>query len=69
MDLLSRAEIEGTDEGYHFIPNDVLARLHPQVLLDASAAYAELVANHPNYEIGIVQDAEKGIKVYWKRVA
>lgn len=70
MDLIKKEEIEGSVVGNHSIPFAVLERIHPEVLLDASAAYAKLVADHPNYEIGMVQDNDaKSLYIYWNKIA
>ena len=70
MDLIKKEEIEGSVVGNHSIPFDVLKRIRPDVLLDASAAYAKLVADQPNYEIGMVQDDNaQSLFIYWTKIA
>lgn len=70
MDLLLKSEIEASDQGSHFIPYSVLERLRPDVKIHAASIYSDLVAEHSDYEIGMVRDDDKGgITVYWNRVA
>jgi hypothetical protein len=69
VDLIKKEEIEGSVVGNHSIPFEILERIRPDVLLDASATYAKLVADHPNYEIGMVQDTEaKSLYIYWTKI-
>lgn len=70
MDLVSREDLERLESGSRFIPDSVLRMLHPDVLIDASATYANMVEKYPNYEFGMIQDNIKGgVTVYWKRIA
>jgi hypothetical protein len=70
MDLVKKKEIEGSDSGYNTYPYALLERLRPDVLKDASAAYAQLVVEHPEYEIGMIQDSvQKTLTVHWKKIA
>lgn len=69
MELITKDEIERSESGFNEFPYDVLVRMSPDILVDASAAYSKLVADNPNYKIGIVQDpVQKKLTVYWNRV-
>lgn len=70
MDLIKKEEIEGSESGCNEFPYALLQRMRPEVLVDASDAYAQLVAEYPDYQIGMVADsANLKLKVYWNRVA
>lgn len=68
MDLVFEKDLE-QDSGSRFIPDTILQLFHPDALSNASAAYAKMVADHPNYEFGMVHDSVKGgLTIYWKRL-
>lgn len=69
MDLIRKEEIEASESGFNEFPYDVLERMSPDILVDASAAYSKLVADHPDYKIGIIQDPiQRKLTVHWTRV-
>lgn len=70
MDLIRREEIENSDSGFNEFPYHILERMSPDILVDASAAYSKLVADYPEFRIGIIQDPiQKKLTVHWTRVS
>lgn len=66
MELISKKDLE-QNSGSRCIPD---VDLTPDVLREASASYAKMVTDNPEYEFSMVYDQVSwNLTIYWKRIA